>query len=278
MARVRWHQSLRNDVEVLLPSLFLSLSLLQSGDCEIWGSLNSCIARFPVFQSNSLPVRNIEEQSWRIFVVVQRFYHEFSLALVLTLRENRWKISCTFEFRCIGLCATTFCSDDKSDMIAEKRGQRGGGEISNSNVESASARLRSRVGLLNDWIGIEIEAVILFTIALLEIYIYSLHVRMRHWIPRGIANEPTRYFQRIAWHVEEETRARRVKRISFFYFFLSRAKIPLFSLFFPSPPFFFIPSFPFFVPLWFPSYETGTRLTRWRRKVDVWLNASRHVI
>lgn len=175
----------------------------------------------------------------------QRFYHEFRLALVLTLRENRWKISCTFEFRCIGLGATTFCSDDKSDMIAEKRGQRGGGEISNSNVESASARLRSRVGLLNDWIGIEIEAVILFTIALLEIYIYSLHVRMRHWIPRGIANEPTRYFQRIAWHVEEETRARRVKRISFFYFFLSRAKIPVFLSSFPRLPFFSFPLFLF---------------------------------
>lgn len=49
--------------------------------------------------------------------------------------------------------ATSSCSDDKSDMIAERRGQRGGGkmpEISNSSVESASARLRSCVGLLND--------------------------------------------------------------------------------------------------------------------------------
>lgn len=141
----------------------------------------------------------------------------------------------------IGLSATTFCSHDKSDTITDGlNGWR-------KDAGDLELERRSCVGLLNDWIGIDRGSNFIYYCSpryiYIYIYVYSLHVRMRHWMPRGIANEPTRYFQRIAWHVEEETRARRVKCIfSFlFSFIFSRAKISLLSLslFFSIPSFFF---------------------------------------
>lgn len=86
MARVRWHQSLRNP---------LSLS---SFDCEIWESLDSCIARFPTEQSSGTL------GGAKLYSRTTIFYHE--LRFPRAFLENGCKIfwpSCyiyIFESRC----------------------------------------------------------------------------------------------------------------------------------------------------------------------------------
>lgn len=86
MARVRWHQSLRNP---------LSLS---SFDCEIWESLDSCIARFPTEQSSGTL------GGAKLYSRTTIFYHE--LRFPRAFHENGCKIfwpSCyiyIFESRC----------------------------------------------------------------------------------------------------------------------------------------------------------------------------------
>lgn len=86
MARVRWHQSLRNPFS------------LSSFDCEIWESLDSCIARFPTEQSSGTL------GGAKLYSRTTIFYHE--LRFPRAFHENGCKIfwpSCyiyIFESRC----------------------------------------------------------------------------------------------------------------------------------------------------------------------------------